>query len=125
MIARMNQRQFKKLCKKSHALVTRIHSRWSGHEYVAPRDHDVDDWHSHGVLKGTVGFYFVDGFDSCDGECFSAFDALKEISYWHFSVVSEKDGSHQLPDGIRMHRWQDVLALGERVALVCAKGGAA
>lgn len=119
----MNPRQFKKLCKKSHALVTSIHSRWSGHVYVAPRDHDVDDWHNNGVLKGTVGFYFVDDFDYCDSECFSAFDALKEIVYWHFAVVSEKDGSHQLPDDMRMRDWRNVLALGLRV--VAQEGGAA
>jgi len=127
MIAHMNARQFKKLCKLAHGLMLQFDPNCASSTYRCEGQGSHDGWH-HFVLKGTLGFGGSSGHYQPEWSDQSAWSVLFSTVFWSFcekpdwDAVMEK-GCMEWPSwrpGMRPRRWQDVIALGRK--MVAAQG---
>jgi hypothetical protein len=114
MISNMNGRQFKKLCKKAHALVIQIDPRADQDTYRAIGDESW--WHSQ-IKKGTMGFGAMSGYYEPEWDDYSAWSTLINLVFWNYCDMYQRD-QHDWPTWptrTKPRRAQDYIALAKRM----------
>lgn len=114
MISHMNGRQFKKLCKKAHALVIQINPQADQDTFRAIGDESW--WHSQ-IKKGTMGFGATSGYYQPEWDDYSAWSTLTDLVFWNYCYMYHRDKHNHptWPKGMKPHRHQDYIALAKRM----------